>query len=43
MCQSEKSEKLLQILREILHAENVKGTFERQWRRKKSYVMKWKL
>ena len=25
-----------------LHAENVKGILERQWSKKKSYVMKWK-
>ena len=27
----------------ILHAENVKEILERQWSRKKRYVMKWKL
>ena len=32
----------LQGFHEILHAENVKGVLERQWSRKKSYVMKWK-
>ena len=30
-------------LSEILYMENVKGILERQWSRKKSYVMKWKL
>ena len=29
--------------KEILHAVNVKGILERQWRRKKNYVIKWKL
>ena len=32
----------LQSFQEILHADNVKGVIERQWNRKKSYVMKWK-
>ena len=31
------------VLMEILHSENVKGMLERQWSRKESYVMKWKL
>ena len=26
-----------------LHAENLNGILERQWNRKKRYVMKWKL
>ena len=34
---------LLQSFQRILHAEDVKGILERQWSRKKSYVMKLKL
>ena len=33
----------LQCFHELLLAENMKGILERQWSRKKSYVMKWKL
>ena len=33
----------LQSFKGILHAENVKGILDRQWSRKKRYVMKWKL
>ena len=33
----------LQRFQETLHVENVKGILERQWNRKKSYVMRWKL
>ena len=40
MCRSEKGDSSFQ---EIMHAENVNGILERQWIRKKSHVMKWKL
>ena len=40
MCRSEKDDSSFQ---EILHAENVSRVLDRQWNRKKCYVMKWKL
>ena len=38
MCQSEKGN--TNVLKTILHIENVKGILERQWNKKKSYVKK---
>ena len=40
MCRSEKGD--LQSFEDMLLAENVKGILERQWSRKKCYVIKWK-